>query len=143
MKVFIITGGGGEYSDYSIRAVSLDKDDAERKCALLNRNVGYGDYCEIEEYDTDDMTVDTAEEVKKKFEMRVYEKTGDIIYFSEICLTISDENKVKRTNGARYFGGIEWYIDVTATFPKDTTEEQAKKIMLDRVAKFKAERSGL
>lgn len=141
MKVYIITQG--EYSDYSIRAVSLDKDDAERKCALLNRNARCGEYCEIEEYNTDDMMVETAEEVKKKFEMSVYEKTGDIIYFSEICLIIGDENKVKRTNGARCFGGIEWYIDVTATFPKDTTEEQAKKIMLDRVAKFKAERAGL
>lgn len=141
MKVFIITQG--EYSDYCIRAVSLDKDDAERKCALLNRNVSCGEYCEVEEYDTDDMTVDTAEEVKKKFEMSVCEETGDIIYFSEICLIIGDENKVKRTNGARCFGGIEWCIDVTATFPKDTTKEQVKKIMLDRVAKFKAERAGL
>lgn len=141
MKVYVITQG--EYSDYGIRSVSLDKDDAERKCALLNRDARCGEYCEMEEYDTEDMVVDTDEEVKKKFEMSIHEKTGDIVCFSEICLIIGGENKVSRTNGAKCFGGIEWYIVVTATLPKDTTEEQAKKIMLDRVVKFKAERAGL
>ena len=110
---------------------------------MLNKDVRCDEYCEIEEYDTEDIKVDTKEEVKRKFEMSIHEKTGDIACFSEICLIIGDENKVTRTNGAKCFGGIEWYIDVTATFPTDTTEEQAKKIMLDRVAKFKAERAGL
>lgn len=141
MTVYVITQG--EYSDYCIRAVSLDKGEAERICALLNRNVSCGEYCEIEEYDTEDIKVDTTEEVKKKFEMSIREKTGEIIYFYEACLIIGDENKIKRTNGAKCFGGREWYIDVTATLPTNTTEEQAKKIMLDRVAKFKAERAGL
>lgn len=69
MKVFIITQG--EYSDYGIRAVSLDKDDAERKCATLNRNIRCGEYCEIEEYDTGDIVVETDDEVKRRFEMEI------------------------------------------------------------------------
>ena len=139
MKVFIITQG--EYSDYSIRAVSLDKDDAKRKCAMLNRNVRYGDYCEVEEYDTDDMTVDTAEEVKKKFEMSVDGKTGEITWFSELYLTLEDYNSVGFYK--EYDFVSDKHIKVVAALPTSTTEEQAKKIMLDRVAKFKAERAGL
>lgn len=139
MEVYVITQG--EYSEYRIRAVALDKDEAEKKCGLLNRNICCDEYCKIEEYDTDDMVVDTAEEVKKKFEMRICEESGEIIYFSQTCLIIGDENEVRRNNVAGYFGGR--YIDVTATLPKDTAEEHAKKIMLDRVAEFKAERAGM
>lgn len=141
MKVFIITQG--EYSDYSIRAVSLDKDDAERKCALLNRNVRCGDYCEIEEYDTDDIVVDTTEEVKKRFEMSVRSSTGEIKWFIESYLTFDDENKVYFSKRDCFDYGKDRIINVVATLPANTTEEQAKKIMLDRVAKFKAERAGL
>lgn len=139
MKVYVITRG--EYSDYGICAVSLDKDDAERKCATLNRNVRCGEYCEIEEYDTDDMTVDTAEEVKKKFEMSVDGKTGEITWFSELYLTFEDYNSVGFYKEYDFIS--DKHIEVVATLPTSTTEEQAKKIMIDRVEKFKAERAGL
>lgn len=136
MKVYVITQGG--YSDYSIRAVSLDKDDAERKCAILNRNVRNGDYCEMEEYDTEDMVVETNEEVKRRFELTVYRETMETVWPIESHLTFENINKIQnsayKTNGC---------IDIIATLQKDTAEEQAKKIMLDRVAKFKAERAGL
>lgn len=35
------------------------------------------------------------------------------------------------------------YIEVIATLPKDISDEKAKKIMYDRIAKFKAERAGV
>lgn len=136
MKVFIITQG--EYSDYGIRAVSLDKDDAERKCALLNRNVRCGEYCEIEEYDTEDMVVETNEEVKRRFELTVYQETMESVWPMESRLTFENINKIQNS-----VYKAEGCIDIISTLPKDTTEEQAKKIMLDRVAKFKAERAGL
>ena len=139
MEVFIIAQG--EYSDYAIRAVSLDKDDAERKCALLNSNVRCNEYCEVEEYDTDDMAVDTVEEVKKKFEMSVDGKTGEITWFSELYLTFEDYNSVGFYKEYDFIS--DKHIKVVATLPTSTTEERAKKIMLDRVAKFKAERAGL
>lgn len=139
MKVYVITQG--EYSDYCIRAVSLDKNDAEKKCALLNRDVMCDEYCEIEEYDTDDMVVDTGEEVKKRFEMSVNCKTGEISWFAETYLTFNDDNRVYFSKEYDFFS--DKYIEAVATLPTDTTEEQAKKIMLDRVAKFKAEKAGL
>lgn len=136
MKVYVITQG--EYSDYYIRAVSLDKDDAERKCALLNRNARCDEYCEIEEYDTEDMVVDTNEGVKKKFYMSTSYDEDRAIWLSESYLTFDEENRVWLTKGC-----CENIIRCIATLPSDTTEEQAKKIMLDRIAKFKAERAGL
>ena len=45
MKVYIITSG--EYSDYSIDAVTLDKEEAERMVNVFPQE-------SIEEYDTDD-----------------------------------------------------------------------------------------
>lgn len=141
MKVFIITQG--EYSDYSIRAVSLDKGDAERKCALLNRNVRNGEYCQVEEYDTDDMVVDTTEEAKKRFEMSVCQNTGEIRWYEELYLTFNDENRIYFSKADCFKCESDKHISIVATLPTNTTEEQAKKIMLDRVAKFKAERSGL
>lgn len=139
MKVYIITQG--EYSDYGIRAVSLDKDDADRKCATLNKNVYCGEYCEIEEYDTDDMVVDTTEEVKKRFEMSVSAITGEITWFAELYLTFDNDNRVYFYK--KYDFVSDKLIEVVATLPTSITEEQAKKIMLDRVAKFKAERAGV
>lgn len=141
MKVFIITQG--EYSDYSIRAVSLDKGDAERKCALLNRNVRCGEYCKIEEYDTEDMVAYIAEEVKKRFEMSVCQNTGEIRWYEESYLTFDDENKIYSSKTDCFKCGSDKCISIVATLPANTTEEQAKKIMLDRVTKFKAERAGL
>lgn len=141
MKIYVITQG--EYSDYTICAVSVDKDDAERKCALLNQNVRYGEYCEIEEYDTDDMEVETTEEVKKRFEMCVRERTGEIKWFIESYLTFENIDEAYYIKRDCFDCGKDRCIEVVATLPKDTTEEQAKKIMLDRVAKFKAEKAGI
>lgn len=141
MTVYVITQG--EYSGYSIRAVSLDKKDAERKCALLNRDARCGEYCEIEEYDTEDMVVDTTEEVKKRFRMIVCQNTGEIRWYEESYLTFDDENRIYFSKIDCFKCGSDKHISIVATLPTDTTEEQAKKIMLDRVAKFKAERAGL
>lgn len=141
MKVYVITQG--EYSDYGIRAVSLGKNDAERKCALLNKDVRCGEYCEIEEYDTEDIVVDTDEEVKKRFEMTVCQNTGEIRWYEESYLTFDDENRIYFSKTDCFKCGSDKHISIVATLPTDTTEEQAKKIMLDRVAKFKAERAGL
>lgn len=121
----------------------MDKDDAERKCATLNRNVRCGEYCEIEEYDTEDVVVYATEEVKKRFRMIVCCNTGDIRWYEESYLTFDDENKIYFSKTDCFKCGSDKHITVVATLPSDTTEEQAKKIMLDRVAQFKAERARL
>lgn len=141
MTVYVITQG--EYSDYSIRAVSLDKKDAERKCALLNREARCAEYCEIEEYETEDITIDTNEEVKKRFEMTVCQNTGEIRWYEESYLTFDDENKIYFSKTDCFKCGSDKHISIVATLPTSTTKEQEKKIMLDRVAKFKAERARL
>jgi len=73
--------------------------------------------------------------------MSVDGKTGEITWFSELYLTLEDYNSVGFYK--EYDFVSDKLIKVVATLPANTTEEQAKKIMLDRVAKFKAERAGL
>ena len=136
MKVYVITSG--IYSDYGIEAVSLDKDDAERKCATLN-NQRNDDFCEIEEYDTEDVKVESDKELKSRFKMIVGYKNGNIYMFDGGgYLVLNDINKIEVK---RYMGEDRIYS--TATLPRGTKPEKAKKIMLDRIAKFKAERTGI
>lgn len=136
MKVFVITQG--IYSDYCIRAVSLDADEAERISALINAN-DYYDPCEIEVYDTDEIKVESAEKVLECFWMVVGYKTGEIYCCNSGVLVLGEHNEIKVERGYR----DESVIRITATFPKGTTQTHAKKVMLDRIAKFKAERAGL
>lgn len=84
-------------------------------------------------YDTEDMVVDTTEEAKRRFKMEI--RCGKE-WFYESYLTFDEENEIFSNKSKKQ-------ITVVATLPTNTTEEQAKKIMLDRVAKFKAERAGL
>lgn len=139
MKVYVITSGS--YSDYSIEAVSVDKDEAERICATLNtkRKYDFDDWCSIEEYDTDEMKVESENEVKIRYEMEVKYTDGKILYFDNHgYFVFNDINTIKVTR--RYENKR---IEIVATFSKDTDPDKAKKIMLYRVAKFKAEREGV
>lgn len=138
MKVYVITSG--EYSDYRIEAVSLNQEDTEKKCAILNdifyENEDTNRVCEINIRDTDDLIVDTRNEVKVQFEMVINVMHGNVIHFKNNCLSLKNINKIEADPYTRY-------ISVIATLPKDTTDEQAKKIMFDRIAKFKAEKAGI
>ena len=133
MKVYLITGG--EYSEYHVFAVKLDKEEAEKVCAEQNE-ISREDSFHVEEYDTEDIKVDSATEVKKRYEVMEYygglRIDGPTYVFSDI-------NKLKshkRKNGDNWISGI-------ATFPKSITDEKAHKIIQDRVAKFKAEKEGI
>lgn len=137
MKVFLITSG--EYSDYCVNAVSLDEEDAERKCAILN-TTKTGEFCEIEVFDTDDLVVDTKEEVRKKFSLCVETITGDIRWFTEECLTFENCSDIRYRDLFIHKRGYVTHIEATATLPKCISQDKAKKILLDRIAKFKAER---
>lgn len=62
MKVYVITAG--EYSDYCIQAVTLNREKAELICAINNRNIRYSeDRSKIEEYDTLDTGAPVFEKV--------------------------------------------------------------------------------
>lgn len=134
MKVYVITSG--KYSEYHIDAVALDMDEAESKCATLNSKRN-DDFCTIEEYDTNEMQIDFKNEQKIRFEMEVSYKDGHIYWFDDTgYLTFEDINTIKTL---RFQKGNR--INIVATLPRGTEADKAKKIMLDRIAEFKAERA--
>lgn len=136
MKVYVITSG--KYSDYHIDAISLDKDEAYRICATLNNNRPADMYCDVEEYDTEGVKVISQDEIKKRFEMCVEYKSGEERWFDEEGLVTENVNNI---SVKRYAGSDK--IEINATLPRETTEDKARKIMFDRIAKFKAERAGI
>lgn len=133
MKVYVITSG--EYSSYHINGVSLDKHKAEEICATLNDNMFLNNYSEIEEYDTDEIKVNTNNAIKTRFDMVIDKNTGFQIYFQSGFLVTKDVNEISVT--------ADGSIEIIATLPRETTDEEAKKIMLDRIAEFKAERANI
>lgn len=136
MKVYVITSG--EYSDYGIRAVALSREKAELICAMLNSTERYyGDVATIEEYDTDGIQCDVNEDVGLCYEAWFNYKTLKNIYWGEPFYSFA-RNEIKRG-----ISGHGYEIQIAATFPKDMPKEKARKIMKDRVAKWKAEREGL
>lgn len=139
MKVYVITSG--TYSDYTIHAVKLDEDEVKRTCALLNADRFNDDVCGIEEYDTDEVEVNTKEKVMWRFRMGVGYKTGNVYFTDYPALVLGDSNLICVRRG--YPVGSESVINITATFPEGTHEDKAKKIIFDRISKFKAERAGI
>lgn len=136
MKVYVITSG--EYSEYSIRAVALSREKAELICAMLNSEKRY--YCDvatIEEYDTDEIQCDVNEDVGLCYDAGFNYKTLKNIYWGEPFYSFA-RNEIKRE-----ISGNGYEILIVATFPKDMPQEKARKIMKDRVAKWKAEQVGL
>ena len=136
MKVYVITSG--EYSDYCIQTVALSREKAEQICAMMNSQKRYySDAAIIEEYDTDDIVCDSAEDVVLCYTAEFSYKTLECLYWSEPFYSFP-RNKIKKRHGRN---GFE--IHITATFSKDVTKDKVRKIMKDRVAKWKAEREGL
>lgn len=136
MKVYVITSG--EYSDYGIRTVALSREKAELICAMLNSpKIDYSDATRIEEYDTDEIQCGVNEDVGLCYEAKFNYKTLENIYWDEPFYSFA-RNEIKR-------GLLDhrYEILITATFPKDMPQEKARKIMKDRVAKWKAEREDL
>lgn len=136
MKVYVITSG--EYSDYYINAVALTRENAEQICAMLNSpKRHYSDVAIIEEYDTDEIQCGVNEDVGLCYEAKFNYKTLENIYWGKPFYSFA-RNEIKR-------GLLDhrYEILIAATFPKDMPQEKARKIMKDRVAKWKAEREGL
>lgn len=131
MKVYLIVSG--LFSDHRVDYVKLNREEAEKVCAVMNEEVSEDCYY-IEEHDTDDINVDTDIEVKKAY--MVSDHYG--IRIDKPIYTVSDINKLERYN----INGEEW-ISGTATFPKSISDENAHRIIQDRVAKFKAEKEGI
>lgn len=136
MKVYVITSG--EYSDYCINAVALTREKAEQICAMLNGSNGYrSDTAIIEEYDTDEIQCETNEDVGLCYEAVFDYRTLENIYWCDPFYSFV-RNEIKRGIAHR-----KCDILISATFPKDMPQEKVRKIMCDRVAKWKAEKECL
>lgn len=116
MKIYVVTQG--EYSDYHIVGVALDRNQAGLIAMAHNT---YADSCYIEEYDTDEIKVNKdftpnwlikfdGEEIKK-----VYPFTGKKPY------------KVK-----------EYGMNQCSVIVKAKDEDHATKIAIDTLAQYKA-----
>lgn len=118
-KVYVLTSG--EYSDYSIEAVTLDKDQAE----TLERI--HTDWM-VEEYDTDDIQI-----LEKYRYCVLFDDNGAVhanIPYYEPPNTPLNRPRYCRIQGWRQHGWWEVYVEA-----KDA--EHAKKIGLDLIAKEK------
>ena len=140
MKIYVITSG--EYSDYKIDAVTLDKEDAERMVNVFPQE-------QIEEYDTDDfpkiLTNDPywncvyylptrsimSGEIIHNESIEIYQE--DYYYGSDLKELNKVINKTK-IDGSPY--GFRMYIQA-----KD--RDHAAKIFYDKVVEWKAEQKGI
>jgi hypothetical protein len=97
----------------------------------------YSDVATIKEYDTDEIQCGVNEDVGLCYEAKFNYKTLENIYWGEPFYSFA-RNEIKR-------GLLDhrYEILIAATFPKDMPQEKARKIMKDRVVKWKAEREGL
>lgn len=127
MKVYVITSG--EYSDYGIRAVTLDKEQAE----LLRARYSDGwDEAHIEEYETDNYKIEVSEDYKPMWVVDFY-FDGDIRRCNIVAIGKYKHGYIRK--GA-------W--DVTPkVFVEAEDEEHAKKIAKDIYMKWLAEQNDL
>lgn len=128
MKVYIVTSG--EYSDYGIEIVFTDRDQAELYCAMHENDY---DSPRVEEWDADDVEIDSAKPYMRRWEAKI-SSSGQVRYIDDAC-TFKEKNTISK---CRTFHG-EWFYTVIATLDKDKTEDEAKKIIFDRLVAWKYE----
>lgn len=140
MKVYVITCG--EYSDYQVCAVTLDKEQAE----LLQ--VRYSDKWNeayIDEYETDDYKIEAAD-----LDRHMYQVTFNKDHEISSCRVINRRLNYKHgevedestwfnyANGRR--SCFNWRVDV---YVDTKDEDHAKKIAKDIYMKWLAEQNNL
>lgn len=135
-KVYIIVSG--EYSDFGINAVFLDKKEAERAAEIANRrDPNHGPY-DIQEWP---IGLSFNPEIESLYFVSFYKGAVDKVTLSAgQLLTTIKTNEVGPWNVYRYQDGhyLEHRVYVYAR-----DEEHAKKIATDLFAKFRAEQEGI
>ena len=135
-EVYVVTSG--EYSDYGINRIFLDRDLAEAYCAAHHNDSSYSeDRPQIEVWeisDSSDIEVDTVYKALW-FSQTIppYRPNQPIISWGMEYNISPFELKIDE-NRYREFSG---YIPITKTI---TDEEEAIKIISDTIAKYKAEK---
>ncbi len=128
MKVYVITSG--EYSDYGICAVTLDKEQAE---LLKVRYSDKSDEAYIEEFDTDDYKIEVSENYKPMWNVEFWTHNNAITR----CYKISHDNL---RHGEIYAN--KWCYEVKV-FVEAEDKEHAKKIATDIYMKWLAKQNDL
>lgn len=129
MKVYVITSG--EYSDYRICAVTLDKEKAEK----LRKRCDHFDYtgAQIEEYDTEE-----SESLLIGNSFRVcFDKSGNVEMIAKNELTCYTLEMCKEKPS---FNAIDNLLTV---YVMANSAEDAIKIAAERRAKYLSEKMGL
>ena len=138
MKAYVITQG--EYSDKHIVHITTDKKKAERYIEYNNaRYVDryYWGNCYLEEYEIDDFEVDdTPIEKVNTWNIDVYDNGK--IQVKRVCMCHREESRVED-----YHCYTKPCFYSVVVFTDDESEEKAKKIAVDLVAKYKAEQEGI
>ena len=137
MKVYVITCG--EYSDYGIAYVTLNREDAYKYVALRNRHNAYYEYeYRVEEFDTDHFPSLNRDDIEKELKdyvegyvVRIDPQTNRLV--SETGIT--KEFFPKSENGKITY---EWAREI-AVFVIADNEEKATKIAFDNYYMHKAE----
>lgn len=131
-KAYVIVSG--EYSDYTVNAVFLDKEEAERAAEIANRKGG----CFYDDHRVLEFNIGVPCDLEK-FDLysAYFNKEGHVTHASKHSWLFSDEvNQVRVLTGP--YRNNDYCIDVYAT-----DEEHAKKIAADIFAKWKAEKEGI
>lgn len=136
MKIYVITKG--DYSDYHICAVATEKQKAELLQKLYSENC-YGGEAEIEEYDTSsngimDNLTETTECYCISFGAKYKIEDIKVVNYEHI----SKLNEIMDDSWDLYAGNAKYFICILAD-----SEEKAKKIACDAMAKYRAEKLGL
>lgn len=132
MTIYIVTQG--EYSDYGIKAVFTNKEQAMLYAALHNDD--YYEPCMVEEYEADAFKVETSKEIYKKW-LAIFDSNKVLEYCKPHCGYFFKSPYTAEFNMFNFKYYVEIYV------PVDTSEEKAKKIACDYFAKWRYEQEEL
>ena len=136
-EIYVVTSG--EYSDYGINRIFLDRDLAKAYCAAHHNDSPYDeDRPQIEVWeisDESDIKVDTVAYKTLWFSQTIprYRPNQPIIGWSMAYNTSPFELKIDENP----YWELSGYIPITKTI---ADEEKAIKIISDTIAKYKAEK---
>ena len=129
MKVYLVHHG--EYSDYTVDAIFVDQNMAEKYCELHNKyGSSWDGTYEYEEWDTIECVINMQKDRDRVGYLYFFDKKGH--------LKEEDSPKLKfqwRENGKVYADKNGYDITI---FANDRSEAQCRKIACDKVAAYRA-----
>ena len=137
MKVYIVTSG--EYSDYHIDAVCLDREQAEKLAQVVTDNTcGTG---HVREWDTDQFKI--IDDGMRVFHIYIY-LSDDKREIDDIFVgRLNSSFEVFTTKKNKFEDRSDENIPLLVMTIRAKDEEHAKKIVYDKFAEWKAEKEGL